>query len=59
MRLLVNLFLAVLMTTLQIGAIAQNFPNQKHEVWTAKDFRFHTGEVASSLNMGYTTIGNP
>lgn len=52
MRLLVNLFLTVLMTTLQTGAIAQNFPNQKYELWSAKDFRFHTGEVAPSLNMG-------
>lgn len=59
MRLLFNLFLTVLMSTLQSGAIAQNFPNQKYEVWTAKDFRFHTGEIAPTLNMGYTTIGNP
>lgn len=59
MRLLFNLFLTVLMSTLQSCAIAQNFPNQKYEVWTAKDFRFHTGEIAPTLNMGYTTIGNP
>jgi len=51
MRLLFNLFLTVLMSTLQSGAIAQNFPNQKYEVWTAKDFRFHTGEIAPTLNM--------
>lgn len=38
---------------------AQTFPNQKTDVWVAKDFRFHTGEVISSLNIGYTTLGNP
>ena len=59
MRLLFNLFLTILMSILQSGATAQNFPNQRYEVWTAKDFRFHTGEIAPTLNMGYTTIGNP
>ena len=38
---------------------AQTFPNQKTEVWKARDFRFHTGEVIATLNIGYTTIGNP
>ena len=47
------------MSVFQVGALAQNFPNQKYDVWIAKDFRFHTGEVAPSLNIGYTTIGNP
>ncbi len=41
------------------NAFAQNFPHQKSDVWVAKDFRFHTGEVAPSLNIGYTTLGNP
>lgn len=43
----------------QFCAQAQNFPNQKYEVWAAKDFRFYTGEVTPSLNIGYTTLGNP
>jgi len=30
-----------------------------YQVWTAKDFRFHSGEVAQTLNIGYTTLGNP
>jgi homoserine O-acetyltransferase len=33
--------------------------SHKYQVWTAKDFRFHTGEVAPTLNIGYTTLGNP
>ena len=59
MHLLFNFVLAFLMTAMQISAFAQNFPNQRYEVWTAKDFRFHTGEITPSLNIGYTTIGNP
>jgi len=59
MRLLFNLVLAFVMTAMQISATATNFPNQQYDVWTAKDFRFHTGEVAPALNIGYTTIGNP
>jgi len=54
-----NFFLVIFMSVFPISTFAQNFPNQKYEVWTAKDFRFHTGEVAPTLNMGYTTIGNP
>ena len=30
-----------------------------YQVWTAKDFRFHTGEVAPTLNIGFITLGNP
>jgi homoserine O-acetyltransferase len=59
MHLLFNFVLAFLMTAMQISAFAENFPNQRYEVWTAKDFRFHTGEITPSLNIGYTTIGNP
>lgn len=39
--------------------IPKQFPNQKTDVWVARDFRFHTGEVMPSLNIGYTTLGNP
>ncbi|MBU3646726.1 MAG: alpha/beta fold hydrolase [Limnohabitans sp.] len=53
--LLLSVFLALQGT----AAIAQDFPNRKTEVWVAKDFRFHTGEVMPSLNIGYTTLGNP
>ena len=59
MRAFLNLFIVILMSVFPVSAFAQNFPNQKYEVWPAKDFRFHTGEVAPTLNIGYTTIGNP
>ncbi len=39
--------------------MAQTFPQQTTDVWIAKDFRFHTGEIAPALNIGYTTLGNP
>mgnify|MGYP000741728869 CR=1 FL=1 len=51
--------LSVSFSLLSAMASAQTFPNQKTEVWVAKDFRFHTGEVIPSLNIGYTTLGNP
>jgi homoserine O-acetyltransferase/O-succinyltransferase len=57
-----NKFLMVFLTMLfqlqSPNAVAQTFPNQTAEVWTAKDFRFHTGEVMPSMNIGYTTLGN-
>jgi len=42
-----------------VFGFAQNLPPHKTEVWVAKDFRFHTGEVFPELNIGYTTLGNP
>jgi homoserine O-acetyltransferase len=55
----ITLCLSVFLYAQMPVATAQTFPNQKTGVWVAKDFRFHTGEVASSLNIGYTTLGNP
>ena len=37
----------------------QTAQTPKSGVWTAQDFKFHTGEVMTSLNIGYTTLGNP
>ena len=34
-------------------------PTPQSGVWTAKDFRFHTGQVLPELKLGYTTLGNP
>lgn len=38
---------------------ANDYYLQKNDVWIAKDFRFHTGEVFSELKVGYTTVGDP
>ena len=38
---------------------AQNYPTPQTGVWTAKDFRFHTGEVMPEVRLAYTTVGDP
>ena len=40
-------------------ALAADHPTAKEADWTAKDFRFHTGEVVPDLRIHYTTIGSP
>ncbi len=40
-------------------AQAQNMPTPKEGHWSAKDFRFHTGEVLPELKLNYTTVGDP
>jgi homoserine O-acetyltransferase len=39
------------------SAVAQNYPAPKEGTWTARDFRFHTGEVMPELRLHYRTIG--
>ena len=50
-------FIAFFIST-QIGFAAE-FPNQIEGVWTAKNFRFHTGETMQELKIGYITLGSP
>jgi homoserine O-acetyltransferase len=40
-------------------ASAQSYPAAKEGTWTARDFRFHTGEVMAELRLHYRTIGDP
>lgn len=40
-------------------AFAADFPAPKQGVWTAKDFKFHTGEVMPELKLAYATVGEP
>src|SRR6478736_4850857 len=47
---------ALLAPSLAFGA---DYPAAKEADWTAKDFRFHTGEVLPDLRIHYTTIGSP
>jgi len=42
-----------------LGAWAADFPAPKQGSWTAKDFKFHTGEVLPELKLAYTTVGDP
>jgi homoserine O-acetyltransferase/O-succinyltransferase len=41
------------------SAAAQGYPTPKEGDWLARDFRFHTGEVAPELRIHYTTVGEP
>jgi homoserine O-acetyltransferase/O-succinyltransferase len=41
------------------NAAAQGYPTLKEGDWVARDFRFHTGEVAPELRIHYTTVGEP
>jgi homoserine O-acetyltransferase/O-succinyltransferase len=40
-------------------ARAADYPVPKEGDWTARDFRFHTGEVMPELKLHYTTVGEP
>ena len=41
------------------SAIAQPYPSPKEGDWTARDFKFHTGEIIPELRLHYTTVGEP
>lgn len=40
-------------------AQAADPPAPQKGSWTARDFKFHTGEVLPELKIAYTTVGNP
>jgi homoserine O-acetyltransferase len=44
---------------LSCAANAADYPAPKQGAWTARDFKFHTGEVMPELKLAYTTIGEP
>jgi homoserine O-acetyltransferase/O-succinyltransferase len=48
---------AIVLTS--FGASAADYPAPKEGDWTAKDFKFHTGETMPELRLHYTTIGAP
>ncbi len=41
------------------NAMAQGYPTPREGSWTAKDFRFHTGEVLGEAKLAYRTVGDP
>jgi homoserine O-acetyltransferase len=41
------------------AALAADYPVPQQGDWTARDFRFHTGEVMPELRLHYTTVGAP
>src|SRR5438309_7568129 len=50
---------AVALMALGVGAWAADYPGPREGSWTARDFRFHTGEVLPQLQLHYRTIGAP
>ena len=38
---------------------AADYPAPKEGTWTARDFKFHTGEVMPELHLHYVTVGEP
>ena len=40
-------------------AAAADYPAPQQGQWTARDFRFQSGEVMPQLRLAYTTVGNP
>jgi homoserine O-acetyltransferase len=41
------------------GARAAEYPTPRQGDWSARDFRFHTGEVMGSVRLHYMTVGEP
>jgi homoserine O-acetyltransferase len=42
-----------------LPALAADYPAHKEGQWTARDFRFHTGEAMPELRLAYRTVGDP
>ena len=50
---------AIVFAVVSFASHAADFPSPKQDEWTARDFKFHTGEVMPELRIHYTTIGKP
>ena len=51
--------LGLLLGLAALPALAADYPAPRQAAWTARDFRFHTGETMPELRLHYTTLGNP
>lgn len=51
--------LGAAITIIAFSANAADYPAPKEGDWTARDFRFHTGEIMPELRLHYTTVGEP
>ncbi len=54
-----TVFLAAMSLAPISAASAAAYPAPQEATWTARDFRFHTGETMAELRLAYRTIGNP
>ena len=53
------LLAAVFVAVWVLPAAAADFPAPQSATWTARDFKFHTGEVMPELRIRYSTVGSP
>ncbi|MCW2080432.1 UNVERIFIED_ORG: homoserine O-acetyltransferase [Bradyrhizobium japonicum] len=51
--------LSAILLSISASAMAADYPAPKQGDWTARDFKFHTGEVMPELRLHYTTVGEP
>ena len=49
---------AVALVLTSIAAMAADYPTPKEGEWTARNFKFHTGETMPEVKLHYTTIGD-
>ena len=54
-----HLALSVALVLTPLTASAADYPAPKQGDWTARDFKFHTGQTMPELRLHYTTIGEP
>jgi homoserine O-acetyltransferase/O-succinyltransferase len=54
-----SMSLGIAVALAALPALAAEFPAPKEGQWTARDFRFHTGEVMPELRLHYRTVGDP
>lgn len=54
-----RLALSVALALTPLTASAADYPAPKQGDWTARDFKFHTGQTMPELRLHYTTIGEP
>jgi homoserine O-acetyltransferase len=52
-------FLAVILALTSFAALAADYPAPKQGDFTARDFKFHTGQTMPELKLHYTTVGEP
>src|SRR3954451_21413311 len=51
--------LSAILVFTSFTAFAADYPAPKQGDWTARDFKFHTGETMPELRLHYTTVGEP
>jgi homoserine O-acetyltransferase len=51
--------LSIAMPAISVSVMAADYPAPKQGDWTARDFKFHTGETMPELRLHYTTVGEP